>query len=243
MWSAQEMKKHINFLELLAIKLAIQTFSKALKHKAIHLQVDNMVALTYLLKMGSTQNLKLAQLTKEIWDHLLQCGITLTAEYLASKLNVTADWESRNSSDSSEWKLAPQSFQRICQMRGTPERNSRSICFEIISSDQDLLFVEARSIEPSSRCFPTKLVPQESLCFSPILHGLKSFEQSPERENTCDDPCNSSLVITIVVPRSNENIHTTTNFIDLEERSLKKPTGRNSSPCPQKILKFVAWTV
>ena len=121
MWSAQEMKNHINVLELLAIKLAIQTFSKTLKHKAIHLQVDNMVALTYLLKMRGSQNLKLVQLTKEIWGHLLQCGITLTAEYLPSKLNVTADWESRNNSDSSEWKLAPQSFQRICQLRGTPE--------------------------------------------------------------------------------------------------------------------------
>ena len=92
-----------------------------LPHKAIHLQVDNMVALTYLLKMGGTQDLKLVQLTKEIWNYLLQCGITLTAEYLPSKLNMTADWESRNSSDSSEWKLAPQSFQRICQLRGTPE--------------------------------------------------------------------------------------------------------------------------
>ena len=51
MWSAQEMKNHINVLKLLAIKLAIQTFSKTLKHKVIHLQVDNMVALTYLLKM------------------------------------------------------------------------------------------------------------------------------------------------------------------------------------------------
>ena len=115
------MKNHLNVLELLAIKLAIQTFWKTLKLKAIHLQVDKMVALRYLLMMGGTHNLKLVQLTKEIWDHLLQCGITLTAEYLPSKLNVTADWESRNRSDSSEWTLAPQSFQRICQLRGTPE--------------------------------------------------------------------------------------------------------------------------
>ena len=120
------------------------------------------------------------------------------------------------------------------------EGNSRdrSIRFQIISSDQDLLFVEARSIEPSSRCLPTKLVPQESLCFSLILHDPKSFEQSPKREGTyvtpklIYDPYNSSLAITNVVPRSNENVHTTTNFIDPEERSLKKPTGRNSSPCP-----------
>ena len=113
------MKNHVNILELLAIKLAIQTFSKTLKHKAIHLQVEKMLVLTYMLKMRGGGGI--VQLTKEIWDHLLQCGITLTAEYLPSKLNVTAGWDSRNSSDSSECKLAPQSFQRICQLRGVPE--------------------------------------------------------------------------------------------------------------------------
>ena len=82
-----------------------------MKHKAINLLVDNTVALTYLLKMDETHNLKLVQLPKEIWDHFLQCRITVTAEYLPSKLNVTADSESRNYSDSLEWKLVPQSFQ------------------------------------------------------------------------------------------------------------------------------------
>ena len=121
MWPAQEIKNHINVLERLAIKLAIQTFSKTLNYKAIHLQVDNMVAFRYLLKMWGIQNLKLVQLAKEIWNHLLQCGTLLLHSYLPRKLNVTANWESRNNSDSSEWKLAPQSFQRIYQLRGTPE--------------------------------------------------------------------------------------------------------------------------
>ena len=75
------LKFWVKNLELLAMKLAIQTFSKTLKQKAIHLPVDNMVALTYLLRMGGTQNLRLVQLAKEIWDHLLQCGIILTVEY------------------------------------------------------------------------------------------------------------------------------------------------------------------
>ena len=60
---------------------------------------------------------------------------------------------------------------------GNPK--DRSICFHTISSDQDLLFVEAQSTKPSSRCFPTKLAPQTFLCFSHILHDPKDFEQSP----------------------------------------------------------------
>ena len=51
----------------------------------------------------------------------------------------------------------------------------RFICSQTISPDQDLLFMEARSIEPRNRCLPTKLVSQKSLCFSSILHDPKGF--------------------------------------------------------------------
>ena len=77
----------------------------------------------------------------------------------------------------------------------------------------------------------------------PIFHDSKDFEQSSQRKSTYDDPCNSSLVITTVVPKNNENVYTTANFVDLDERPFKKPEGRNSSPCPKnKTLKLVACT-
>ena len=114
----------------------------------------------------------------------------------------------------------------------------RSICFRTISSDQDLFFVEARSIEASSRCLPTKLVPQKSSCFSFILLDPKGFEQSSQGKSLHDDPCNSNLAITSVERGSNENVHATTNFIDLQERSLKNSKGRNSSPCPKQNFKI-----
>ena len=41
-----------------------------------------------------------------------------------------------------------------------------------------------------------------------------------------------------MVPRGNENVHTTSNFIDLEERSLKKSKGTSSSPCPKQNFKI-----
>ena len=236
MWFVQEMKYHINILVLLAVKLAVQTFSKTLKHKAIHLQVDNMVALTYLLKMGDTKNLKLVQLAKDIWgpsspmwDHAY-CRVPSQQTECDSRLGVKKQFGLLRMEASS-----PVISENL-STEGNPR--DRSICFQIISSDQDSLFVETRSIESSSRYLPTKLVPQESLCFSPILHDPKGFEQSPQRQSTYDDPCNSSLAITIVVPRSNENVHTTTNFIDLKERSIKKSKRRNSSPCPKQNFKI-----
>ena len=79
------------------------------------------MALTYLMKMADTQNLKMEELAKQIRKYLLKWGITITAEYLPSELNLTADWESRSILDSSEWFLSHQIFQKACQIRGFPE--------------------------------------------------------------------------------------------------------------------------
>ena len=40
---------------------------------------------------GGTQNLKMEELAKEIWEYLLKRGIKITAEYLPREMNVAAD--------------------------------------------------------------------------------------------------------------------------------------------------------
>ena len=86
------------------------------KMLAIHFQVDNMTALTYLLKMGWTKNPELMQISKEIWEFIQ--GIMITVENLPGNLNCQASWESRHRKDSSEWKLCPLVFSKICQILG-----------------------------------------------------------------------------------------------------------------------------
>ena len=89
--------------------------------KAIHFQIDNITALSYLVKMRETKNKYLIELAKEIWKYLLHRGITIIAEYLPSSMNLGTDWQSRKSKDHSEWKILPQVFQIICQIKGKPE--------------------------------------------------------------------------------------------------------------------------
>ena len=56
-WTSQENKDHVNVLELRAVKHAILTFSRLHpKAQSIHIQMDSIVALSYLAKMGGTQN-------------------------------------------------------------------------------------------------------------------------------------------------------------------------------------------
>ena len=51
-WSLQKSNLHINVVELLAIKLALLTFSKMLNLESVHFQINNMSALSCLMKKG-----------------------------------------------------------------------------------------------------------------------------------------------------------------------------------------------
>ena len=82
---------YINELELLAAKLALQTFLKRQNFTSIHMQMDNIVALAYLKKMEATKNQKMIILSKEIWEILISKQIIITVEYLPSSLNKVAD--------------------------------------------------------------------------------------------------------------------------------------------------------
>ena len=113
-WNQQERRMHIIEMELLALKLVLETFLKAQEIKSLHTQMDKIVTLTYFLKMGDTKNLQMVCLSKQIRKLLLRKKVTVTVEYLPSTLNKHADIESRRKTDSSEWKLAPSVFQRLC---------------------------------------------------------------------------------------------------------------------------------
>ena len=62
---------------------------------------------------GGAKSMELNMISKRIWLYLLEREITLTAEWIPTHLNVTADRESRNVNDSSEWKLNTNIFHRL----------------------------------------------------------------------------------------------------------------------------------
>ena len=79
LWSSLEKFWHINALELKAVRLAILSFTQFKKLNTIHLRIKNMIALSYLLKMGGTQNKPLIEISKEIWSYCIERKIHLTA--------------------------------------------------------------------------------------------------------------------------------------------------------------------
>ena len=65
--------------------------------------------------MGGVNSLEMFKLVKGVWNYLLSRGITITTEYLPSKLNIIGDRESSEKVDFSEWKLDPNRFQGLVQ--------------------------------------------------------------------------------------------------------------------------------
>ena len=71
-------------LELKAVKFENKSFTRMHPSvQSIHLQMDNLVAFSCLVKIGGeggTHNKVLSYISKEIWDYLMAKVITITAE-------------------------------------------------------------------------------------------------------------------------------------------------------------------
>ena len=79
-WSVVETSYHINYQELLAAFLALQTFAS--QHKiTVLLRMDNVSAVTYVNQKVGTHSTLLCNLALEIWKWWLHKQITLQAEH------------------------------------------------------------------------------------------------------------------------------------------------------------------
>ena len=76
-WTLLEKKDSIDVLEMTAAKYTMLSFTRLYPTaKTVQLKMSSTVALSYLVKIGGTRNQVLAQISKEIWEDLLDKGVT-----------------------------------------------------------------------------------------------------------------------------------------------------------------------
>ncbi|KAI8427326.1 hypothetical protein MSG28_001905 [Choristoneura fumiferana] len=119
-WKEDEKSYHINFLELLAIFLALKYFVKDKQHIHILLRVDNKTAIAYINRMGGIQFPHLNNLARSIWQWCEKRTIWVYASYIKSCENKEADKESRRINPDTEWELNTTAFQKIVNKFGIP---------------------------------------------------------------------------------------------------------------------------
>ena len=109
----EDADRHINELELLAAFYALQCFVESSRRISVRLFLDNTTAVCYINKSGGTRSPELTAAAKLLSSFCESRSLTIEAVFLAGKLNVIADRESRASEDASDWMLDPRVFYRI----------------------------------------------------------------------------------------------------------------------------------
>ena len=90
-WSIVEAKHHINYLELKAVLLGLQSLCKDYVNSHIKVMTDNTTTVAYIRNMGGSQSLDCNEIARAIWLWCLPRDIWLTVSHIPGQHNVVAD--------------------------------------------------------------------------------------------------------------------------------------------------------
>jgi hypothetical protein len=113
-WSHDEVCESINWRELKAIELTLQSF-RWLKNSTILVRSDNTAATTYINKQGGIRSHSLSRLATSIWEMCLKRGLLLQARHIPVYLNTEEDSASRQFQAKNMWQIRPSTYRTIVQ--------------------------------------------------------------------------------------------------------------------------------
>ena len=120
-WSQAEASRHINYLELQSVYLALSSLLNNEKNVHVRVMCDNVTAVTYINKMGGCKSAQCNSVAKLIWNWAIARRIWVSAAHVAGSTNVDADHLSRNVNLNLEWMLSTDPFQAIVNKLGQPD--------------------------------------------------------------------------------------------------------------------------
>ena len=113
-WSRKYKEKHINALELEAVRRALLTFAKDVENLTVRVHSDNSTTVACLRRQGSLKSRTLNKLTGQIVQWTAAHNVTLIPTHIQGYRNVEADALSRKDlTHASEWTLSSNEFNRV----------------------------------------------------------------------------------------------------------------------------------
>ena len=107
LWTEEEKRYHINYLELLAVFLGLKALLNQVTDSHITIMTDNTTTVSCLNKMGS-KSAVLNDLTRTLWKWCAERKLWLSAAHIPGVANVEADKLSCDLHLNTEWKLNSQ---------------------------------------------------------------------------------------------------------------------------------------
>ena len=107
-WSLEEQGFHINYLELKASWLGLNSLCNNLRQKHIRIQSDNTTAVAYISAMGGIKSTACHDMARKICVWCIERETWLSAYHIPGFMNMEAGSKSRVFSTSTEWSLHPE---------------------------------------------------------------------------------------------------------------------------------------
>ena len=155
-WNGEEANLHINYLELKAFWLTLQSLASDYTDITISAKLDNTCAISYLRNQGGIHE-HLDRLAKTIWLWCKSRDIWLLPSYIPGALNCLADKKSRVFQDNTEWSLQASVYSDITKVWGEPEidlfasrLNFKENCYVSWEPDPGSFWVDAFTLDWSS---------------------------------------------------------------------------------------------
>ena len=121
MWSGEELKFHINDLEMKAVVLAFQSFAQDLPKGHILVLSDNTSVVSYLNRQGGTHVPELSRMAESLHRQAYALDIFLSAKHVSGEVNVLADLLSRSHTVvQTEWTITHRELSPIWERFGKP---------------------------------------------------------------------------------------------------------------------------
>ena len=228
-WSKSESSRHINYLELLAVKLALSSLLDARNNIHVRVMSDNNTAVSYINSMGGCRSLECNSIAKDIWDWAIDKDIWLSAAHIPGSSNIDADQLSRNLNLDLEWMLSAPIFQRIVALFGKPD-------IDLFASRLNAQVEDYVSWKPHPMAKFVDAFTIFLLCLSSILSCFKVCTENISRpgiRNSSNSLVDNSALLYGCTEPSNRNL-TCIKYFSSESDSSN--SGRSSSPTPTSAV-------
>ena len=124
LWEGDLLRAHINFLELMAVQLALSHFLPLLRRQHV-LRTDNLTTMFYVNKQGGMRSDRLDGLARSLTLWCVDNLASLRAEYVPGLLNLGANLLSRGQARYDDWSLHPEVVELVWCRFGSPVADPR----------------------------------------------------------------------------------------------------------------------
>ena len=185
--------------------------------------------------------LKKGENSKSIWNYLLSRQITITAEYLPSRLKCQSRLRVQECNRFIRLETSSESFSENNQTLRNP--SSKSICLQEVSPTSPIYGMKARSKQFYNRCNAAGLEQNLWFCIPTLQPNRSSDKQGSSGKYRSNDTSDTNMADTTLVYSPIKNVHTTSIAFTSPPKPIANPLGKKHILMKTRSLRLAAWKI